>query len=128
MGKRKRYSIEKVAETYRKKACNITSTCIALKWSRTTFYTYREEDEKLNEALTNVEEELIDFSESKLMEQISEGNLTAIIFHLKTKGKKRGYIEGVEVEDKRASDLDLSGLSDEEIATVMALLKKAKKK
>ena len=47
---------------------------------------------------------------------------------LKTKGKKRGYIEGVEVEDKRASDLDLSGLSDEEIATVMALLKKAKKK
>lgn len=129
MGKRKTYSLKNVVEVYRKKGCNITATCVALKnISRTTFYKWREEDEKLDEALTNVEEELIDFSESKLMEQVSEGNLTAIIFHLKTKGKKRGYIEGLEVEDKKTSDLDLSGLSDEEIATVMALLRKAKKK
>lgn len=129
MSKRKTYSLKKVVEVYRKKGCNVTATCLALNnISRTTFYKWREEDEKLDEALTDVEEELIDFSESKLMEQVSEGNLTAIIFHLKTKGKKRGYIEGLEVEDKKTSDLDLSGLSDEEIATVMAILRKAKKK
>lgn len=128
MSKRKSYSVKKVVEVYRKKGCNITATCLALgNISRTTFYKWRAEDEKLEEALRSAEEELVDFSESKLMEQISEGNLTAIIFHLKTKGKKRGYIEGVEVDDNRTSDLDLSGLSDEEIATVMALLKKAKK-
>ena len=34
---------------------------------------------------------------SKLTEAINDGNLTAIIFHLKTKGKSRGYIEGQEI-------------------------------
>ena len=51
---------------------------------------------KLNQLLSDVDESLIDFSESKLLEQINAGNLTAIIFHLKTKGKKRGYVESVE--------------------------------
>ena len=46
--------------------------------------------------LDEVDESLIDFSESKLLEQINAGNLTAIIFHLKTKGKKRGYVESME--------------------------------
>jgi len=34
-----------------------------------------------------------DFAESKLMESIHNGNLTAIIFYLKTQHKDRGYIE-----------------------------------
>ena len=44
--------------------------------------------------MCDVEEGLIDLCETKLMQQINEGNLTAIIFFLKTKGKQRGYIEG----------------------------------
>jgi hypothetical protein len=40
----------------------------------------------------------IDFAESQLHKQIKEGNSTATIFFLKTKGKKRGYVERQEVD------------------------------
>lgn len=96
MARYKKIPFEKVAEVYAKKAGNISSTCSSLGIDRTTFNAWREKYPKLSQLLNDVDESLIDFSESKLLEQISEGNLTAIIFHLKTKGKKRGYVESME--------------------------------
>ena len=116
-----------IADVYEKKAANMSATAIALGVSRTTLYEWREKDPKLDALMHEVEESLIDFTESKLLAQIKDNNMTAIIFHLKTKGKKRGYTEGEEVEIKQTNNLDLSGLSDSELATLMALLKKAKK-
>ena len=52
----------------------------------------------LQEVLHRCDEETLDFVEGKLMTAISNGNLTAIIFYLKCKGKRRGYIERVPVE------------------------------
>lgn len=89
---------EMVASTYAKKAANVSATCTALGITRMTFYNWRKNREGLDEALSDVEESLLDFTESKLLEQIQEGNLTAIIFHLKTKGKNRGYVERTENE------------------------------
>ena len=40
----------------------------------------------------------LDFAESQLHKQIKDGNTTATIFLLKTKGKKRGYIERSEIK------------------------------
>lgn len=40
----------------------------------------------------------LDFAESELFKQIKEGNITGVIFFLKTKGKKRGYIERSEFD------------------------------
>ena len=116
-----------IADVYEKKAANMSATAFALGVSRTTLYEWREKDPKLDALMHEVEESLIDFTESKLLAQIKDDNMTAIIFHLKTKGKKRGYTEGEEVEIKQTNNLDLSGLSDSELATLMALLKKAKK-
>ena len=116
-----------IADVYEKKAANMSATAIALGVSRTTLYEWRQKDPKLDAMMHEVEESLIDFTESKLLAQIKDDNMTAIIFHLKTKGKKRGYTEGEEVEIKQTNNLDLSGLSDSELATLMALLKKAKK-
>lgn len=125
---KKKPKITVIAEVYGKKGANMSATAAALGCSRTTLYEWREKDPKLDKLMHEVEESLIDFSESKLIEQIKDGNMTAVIFHLKTKGKKRGYTEGVEVEERSTTDLDLSGLSNTELATLMALLKKAKKK
>lgn len=87
-----------VVSAYTKKAANVSATCAALGITRMTFYNWRKNREGLDEALSDVEESLLDFTESKLLEQIQEGNLTAIIFHLKTKGKNRGYVERTENE------------------------------
>jgi hypothetical protein len=55
---------------------------------------YVEENEKMCEVIAAIEESMLDMAESKLRKHIEEEeNLTATIFYLKTKGKKRGYVE-----------------------------------
>lgn len=97
-GRYKNIDNERIAAVFAKKGCNMSATADALNVSRATLYNWRNEDSELNEMMTDAEESLIDFSESKLIESIQEGNLTAIIFHLKTKGKRRGYVEGQEIK------------------------------
>ena len=59
---------------------------------------YKEGAEKqIKEAIQEAKESMLDFTENKLFTQIKEGNLTAIIFYLKTQGKARGYIEKQEI-------------------------------
>lgn len=64
--------------------------------TRSCYYKWRELDQKFKEKAEEVEEETIDVVESKLLTAINNDDLTAIIFYLKTKGKKRGYVEKVE--------------------------------
>lgn len=94
----KRIPIEKIAEMYEKKGCNVTATCAALNIDRKTFYNKKNASSKLQELLKAAEESLLDFAESKLMEHINDGDITSLIFFLKCKGKKRGYVERVENE------------------------------
>ena len=49
------------------------------------------------QAAQEAKEAMLDFTEGKLFEQIKTGNMTAIIFYLKTQGKSRGYVERAEV-------------------------------
>lgn len=94
--KHKNLSVEKIVSVYRSKAANMTNTAAALNVSRTALYNWRKSDDKLDEAMSSCEEELIDNAETALYKQVIEGNITAIIFLLKTKGKNRGYVESVE--------------------------------
>lgn len=91
-------SNDAIVTAYSKKGCNVSATCSALGISRQTFYSRKNSDASLRERLEEAEESIIDFAESKLIESIGEGDLTAIIFFLKTKGKKRGYVEKTENE------------------------------
>ncbi|MDD5095553.1 MAG: hypothetical protein PHV74_14435 [Dehalococcoidia bacterium] len=52
------------------------------------------------QAKEEAQERLLDFAESKLLENIREGKEASIFFFLKTQGKKRGYIERVESTGK----------------------------
>lgn len=74
----------------------ISYACDATGIARRTYYNWIERDPKFKEACDEVAESLIDKVESKLLTKINDEDLTAIIFYLKTKGKKRGYVESVE--------------------------------
>ena len=92
----KKISVEKIAEVYKKKGCNITATCAALNTSRRTFYQKKEKSKSLQDLLAEADESMLDFAESKLIEHINNNDITSLIFFLKTKGKKRGYVERTE--------------------------------
>lgn len=96
MAKVRRTELKKIAAAYEKKGGNMAATAVALGITRQALYNWRKEDEKLAKILDDIDEGILDFTESKLIEKVNEGNLTAIIFLLKTKGKKRGYVEQVD--------------------------------
>jgi len=65
---------------------------------RTTHYLWMNEDKEYKAAVDSISDIAIDFAESQLHKQIKDGNSTSTIFFLKTKGKKRGYVERQEIE------------------------------
>ena len=75
----------------------VTTACKSVGISRQTHYQWMQEDEEYKKAVEDLNDVAIDFAESQLHKQIKDGNSTATIFYLKTKGKKRGYIERQEV-------------------------------
>lgn len=80
------------------KSLGVISTAVKkVGLSRSCFYKYIEQDEEFKKAVKEIEEASIDFVESALFKQIKEGNTTATIFFLKTRGKKRGYVERTEI-------------------------------
>lgn len=102
-----------------KKSLGIVSTaCQSVEISRQTHYRWLAEDADYKSQVEDISEDAIDFVESKLHEKIdgitiqtynSKGDPviyeqapsdTAIIFYLKTKAKKRGYIERQEIDQK----------------------------
>ena len=77
---------------------HITKACEKANIHRRTYYSWIDKDEEFKQQCEDVEESLLDLSESKLLENIQNNDNTCIIFHLKTKGKKRGYVEKQEFE------------------------------
>ena len=65
---------------------------------RTTYYKWLKEDEQFAKAVKDIENIALDFGESQLHSQMKDGNTSATIFFLKTKGKKRGYVERSELD------------------------------
>lgn len=75
----------------------VTVACRNAEIPRSTFYKWLNEDEEFAEKVLDIENIALDFAESHLHTQIKDNNTSATIFYLKTKGKKRGYIERQEI-------------------------------
>jgi hypothetical protein len=64
---------------------------------RQTHYNWLKDDADYKAKVEALDDVVLDFAESKLHQSINNGSDTATIFFLKTKGKKRGYIEKQEI-------------------------------
>jgi len=87
-------------DAYKKALCNVSNACETIGISRNCFYQWRKKDKKFDEKIFEINESGIDFAETMLMKNIREGKESSIIFFLKTKGKKRGYIEEARFDHK----------------------------
>lgn len=77
----------------------ITKACKMAHVSRTTFYEWMKDDEAFKLSVNDLSEVALDFAESKLLEQIDANIPSSTIFYLKTKGRKRGYVERIDIAD-----------------------------
>ena len=75
----------------------VTTACKKINVSRTQFYKWVKDDAQFRAAVNDIQNVTLDMAESQLHKQILDGNTTATIFNLKTKGKKRGYVERQEI-------------------------------
>lgn len=97
----------------------ITHTCLAIGISDETYRRWYNEKPEFKEAADRAKERNLDYVESALFKRIEGGDTAAIIFALKTLGKRRGYSERQELTGADGQPLMPSirfggDLSDEE--------------
>jgi hypothetical protein len=81
------------------KSLSVVTTAVrSVGINRQTHYNWLKDDPKYAAEVKSIEDITLDFAESQLHKQIQDGNVTATIFLLKTKGKKRGYVERQEIQ------------------------------
>ena len=100
-GRRAKFTQVEVARALTAANGLVTSAARRLGCNPKTVYRNIERFPALKDVLHEAREVTLDLVESKLMEAIEAGNLTAIIFFLKTRGKSRGYIERSEDDKDR---------------------------
>lgn len=76
----------------------VTTAAKAVGIDRSTHYGWYNNDPEYRAAVDSISDIALDFAESQLHKQIKGGEVSSTIFYLKTKGKKRGYVEKTEVE------------------------------
>lgn len=75
---------------------------------RTTHYKWMENDAEYKANVDDVQNVVLDFAESALHKMVENHNPAATLFLLKTKGKKRGYIERQEIEHSSNVETDIT--------------------
>lgn len=77
---------------------NVSVACKSIKVARNTYYDWYRDDKTFQSKIDEINESALDFSETMLKKNIRDGKEASIFFHLKTKGKSRGYVEKADVE------------------------------
>ena len=92
-----KYTTAQMIEALREKHGNLSAAARYLGCSRNTISRYIDTYPTVKAVYDEERETLIDFAENQLFKQVQDGNITAIIFTLKTIGKSRGYVERQEL-------------------------------
>jgi hypothetical protein len=90
----------------------VTIALTATGVSRSAFYQWLREDEEYKALIESIGDIALDFAENKLHKLIEKGDTASTIFYLKTKGKKRGYVEKQEIDLNPGSVINVSLKTD----------------
>jgi len=107
-------SNEVIIEALQRSGGVMSAAAKMLNTSRVSLYKWLEKNAKLREAREQAEESLLDLAESKLFKAIEKGDMTAIIFTLKTRGKTRGYVERQEINIDKNATIEVGYTQDED--------------
>jgi len=88
---------EQLELALRQASGNISQVARDLNVSRSIVNQRVHNNKKLQKILEDAREELVDIAENALKTKINQGDVAAIIFTLKTQGKRRGYVERQEI-------------------------------
>lgn len=111
-------------EAFSKNAANISRACTAVGITRRTYYNWLENNDEFASIIDDINESQIDQAESLLKVRMNDGDTTALIFFLKTKGKSRGYVERVEQLSISKVQDDIKKMTDEELDNAIIELSK----
>lgn len=119
-------------KAFKKSYGNIAKSCKAVSIVRQTYYNWLKNDPAFKAEIEGIqpEEDFLDFLENKAVERINEGSDSVLIFALKAKGKKRGWIEKqiIETETPQQDQIDYNLLTDDELRELIKLQRKLKSK
>lgn len=90
--------IDELAEQLKKDRGNVAATARRYGVSRTAIHNKIQRHPKLQQALAEARETMLDNAESMLYKKALDGSTPELIFFLKTQGKSRGYIEKQELD------------------------------
>jgi hypothetical protein len=113
-----RFTPEQVEAALRVSAGIRSAAAVKLGCSPSTVSNYIARHPALREVEAEILDQNLDLAETKLLTAIRDGNLTAVIFFLKTKGKARGYTERAELTGADGGPIDVTKLSDEELERI----------
>ena len=107
----KRPDNSKIIEALNATAGMVTYTAKALKCDYSTLYGWIRKSPQLQKALKAIKESHIDLAETKLLQNVKDGDPSSIFFLLKCLGKHRGYIEKQQIE--HSGDMTINVRYDE---------------
>ena len=119
--KRQNPTLKKAMIQALEKTMGVVSTAATMAGiNRSTHYEWLKTDSEYKQKVDDLENLMLDFAETNLHQQIQEGNTTATIFLLKTRGRKRGYIERQNIQVE--ADISTSKISPEARAKIDDIL------
>ena len=99
---------KKMIEALERTGGNMSAAGQLLGCTRQAIFNRAKADKDIWEAHEEGREKMLDMAEGKLMTAIQNGDMTGIIFTLKTQGKHRGWVERQEISFDKNTDIKVS--------------------